>query len=198
MAALPCLAAPGQIDSVLDGLQRGLVTGLYDGSCWFTPREHDGRIQLLRGGSGFPPARIETGRFHLVMDLPGGTAPSPAFLDHVSRRSQGVGLVGRRAGVLLQRCRRILAPRNRSGFILFDRSEVQQSAVLSLGVSEPFRAVPLLEAHFPDLRVEAGTVHLTLQGHAPEEVLCWLREAGLGVTASRVWYRLLETEDLEI
>jgi hypothetical protein len=137
-----------------------------------------------------------------------------AFVECLTRVSRGVAIVSSRLGSLLRWSPRIVAPpryplRNSgpfrartSGAVLLlrettlqivDRSQVRDSAMLSLFLAEPSRGLRLLQPSFPNLQVERSALHLPLRGYHPEEILGRLRGEGLGVTGSAVWYRLLQS-----
>ena len=199
---------------ILPTLSPGQVTGLYDGSQWIDwGGEACPDLEVVAASRIDQLARIDSRRFHCVLDL-NGACPGPT-LSYLMGRSRGIALVSSRAGFLLRWAPRLLTPacaiheqvsgafrRRSSGARLIsgaaalralDRSDVVRSTMLSVGLKEPAAAVGVLESSFPALQVDSTAIHLPLQGHHAEEVLCRLREEGIRVTASAVWYRLLQS-----
>jgi hypothetical protein len=140
------------------------------------------------------------------------------FLVCLARMSKGVALVSSRLGALLRNASRIVAqpayPQRTSGpfrvrtsgaVLVFreamlrvvDSAQVLDSATLTLTLPDPARGAAVLESSFPSLQVERPFLHLSVRGHHPEEVLGRLREAGVGVSASAMWYRLLQSWPLK-
>ena len=195
-------------------LSPGQAIGLFQGTQWIdwsAPSPSGLEILPLS-----PPSRIwrvSRSRCHLVLDDEEPGSGLAAFLEWLVRESKGVALVSPRLGTLLRLTSRIVAPlaysqrtsgpfRSRtSGAILVfgettlrvvDRAQVQDSATLSLALADPARAAGVLEGSFPALEAGRNSVHLPLRGHHAEEVLGRLREEGIAVSASAVWYRLLQ------
>ena len=194
-------------------LSPGQVIGFYQGNQWINWGDRP------PAGLAVVPAdrpeylwRSGRDRFHLVVDSP-RFANSGAFLDCLVKISRGVGLVSARLGTLLRRSSRIVAPplypqrtsgpfrvRTSGSFLVFrettlrvvERQQVEDTAMLTLAVPDPAGAIAALEMSFPGLLGTGRFLHLALRGHHPEEVLGRLRAEGLAITASAVWYRLLQ------
>lgn len=213
MTASPSLARCEPAD-LLSLFSPGQAIGLFQGTQWIDwSAPSPPGLEILTPG---PPSRfwrIPRQRFHLLLDPGAPGSGLGALIECLSPASKGVALVSDRLGTLLRFTSRIVAPpafpqrtsgpfRSRtSGALLVlrettlrvvDRVQVQDSATLSLVLSEPARAVRILAGSFPALDADRNSVHLPLRGHQAEEVLGRLREEGIGVTGSAVWYRLLQ------
>jgi hypothetical protein len=200
-------------------LSPGQVIGLYEGNQWIdwsglpTPG-----LEILAADRPELLWRVGRDRFHLVVDSTRAINPG-AFLNCLLKLSKGVALVSSRLGTLLQRTSRIVAPplyphrtsgpfrvRTSGAFLVFrettlrvvERQQVEETATLTIVIPDPVRAIATLESSFPGLQGTRTAVHLPLRGHHPEEVLGRLRADGLAVTASAVWYRLLQNCPLRL
>jgi hypothetical protein len=194
-------------------LSPGQVIGLYEGNQWidWTGLPAPG-LEVLTADRPELLWRIGRDRFHLVVDSTGKASPG-ALLDCLVKVSRGTALVSARLGALLKRTSRIVAPplypqrssgpfrvRTSGAYLVFrettlrvvERWQVEETATLTLAVPDPVRVIAALESSFPGLQGTRSVVHLPLRGHYPEEVLGRLRADGLAVTASAVWYRLLQ------
>ena len=194
-------------------LSPGQVIGLYAGNQWIDwSRLPTPGLDVVAADRPEKLWRIARDRFHLAVDSTGTASPA-AFLDCLVKVSKGVAFVSGRLGTLLRRTSRIVAPplypqrtsgpfrvRTSGSFLVFrettlrvvERGQVEETATLTLAVPDPVRAIAALESSFPGLQGARSVVHLPLRGHHPEEVLGRLRADGLAVTASAVWYRLLQ------
>ena len=195
-------------------LSPGQVVGLWQGTQWIDWTSPPPEIEILTAEGPDRVWRIERQRYHFVID-PGGHSLCPGgFLECLSGQSRGIALVSSRLGGLLQRSARIVAlpayPQRTSGgfrtrssgaVLVFrettlkvaDRAQVLDSATITIAVPDPARAINVLGLSFPELQAERSLVHLSLRGHHSEEVLGRLREEGVVVKGSAVWYRLLQT-----
>ena len=194
-------------------LSPGQVIGLFEGNRWidWSGLPPPG-VEILPAGQPELLWRVSRDRFHFVVDSSGAGSPA-AFLDCLLKVSRGVALVSSRLGALLHRASRIVAPplypqrtsgpfrvRTSGAFLVFrettlrvvERRQVEETATLTLALPDLPRAIAALESSFPDLQATRSTIHLPLRGHHPEEVLGRLRGDGVPVTASSVWYRLLQ------
>lgn len=194
-------------------LSPGQVVGLFEGNKWidWSGLPAPG-MEVLPAGQPELLWRAARDRFHLVVDTTDTASPA-AFLDCLVKVSKGVALVSSRMGALLRRASRIVAPplypqrtsgpfrvRTSGAFLVFrettlrvlERHQVEETATLTLVVPDTVRAIAALESSFPGLQAVRSRIHLSLRGHHPEEVLGRLREEGIVVTASAVWYRLLQ------
>jgi hypothetical protein len=194
-------------------LSPGQVIGLYEGTQWIDWSELPAPgVGVLAADRPEQLWRAERNRYHIVIESAGTTCPAPV-LDCLTKVSKGVALVSSRLGTLLHRASRIVSPplypqrtsgpfrvRTSGAFLVFrettlrvvERLQVLETATLTLSVSDPARALTVLEPSFPGLQASRFTVHLPLRGHSPEEVLGRLRAEGVGVTGSAVWYQLLQ------
>jgi hypothetical protein len=197
----------------------GQVVGLYQGTQWIDWSCPPAGVEIL---SCDPPGRlwqVDRHLYHLVIDADGAPACLAPFLECLTAVSRGVALVSSRLGTLLQRAARIVAPpvypqrtsgpfRSRSsGAVLVfrettlrvaERAQILDSATLSVALADPGRAVDVLRLSFPSLQVERSLLHLPLRGHHAEEVLGRLRQEGVHVQRSAVWFRLLQSCPLRI
>jgi hypothetical protein len=190
------------------------VLGLFQGTQWIDWNGLPAGLEILTADRPERLWRIERERFHLIIDTNQSSSDLGAFIDCLAGVSRGVALASARLGTLLHHASRIVAPpaypqrssgpfrpRTSGAVLVFretvlrvvDTSQVLDSATLSLTLPNLPRAVGVLEPSFPGLQADRFSLHLPLRGHHPEEVLGRLREAGVTVTASSVWYRLLQT-----
>lgn len=217
MTALPVSGARCNPAELLGLLSPGQVIGLYQGTQWIDWSAPPAPGLDILSNRADQLWRGERQRFHFVVDSnPDRLGPYLECLAHLSR---GVALVSSRLGAMLQFASRIVAlpayPQRTSGpfrtrtsgavlvfrettLRVLERGQVIDSATLTLAVQDPARAVRVMESSFPSLQVDHALLHLELRGHYPEEVLGRLRDAGISVRASAVWYRLLQTCPLRI
>lgn len=195
-------------------LAPGQVVGLFEGNQWIDwggPCGPD--LEILTPGRTAMLNRVNRRGFHLVVDTNGNPRALGGLVDCLAGTSRGVAVVSARLGALLRWASRIATvpagpprasgpfrPRTSGAVFGFrettlrivESAQVQDSAMLSVGLPDPARAVGVLGGFFPDLQVDRATLHLQLRGYHAEEVLGRLREEGIPVTASVVWYRLLQ------
>jgi hypothetical protein len=214
MTAPPHTASRCDPTDLLPLLSPGQVVGLYQGTQWIDWSGPTPEVVVLTPDVPDRVWRVERQRYHFVFDPGGGSLCPGGFLECLSGVSRGVALVSARLGGLLQRAARIVAPpaypqRTSGGFrsrssgavLVFrettlrvaERAQVLDSAVISIAVPDPARAISVLGLSFPALQAERFLLHLSLRGHHSEEVLGRLREEGVSVRGSAVWYRLLQT-----
>ena len=209
-SAFPSRCDPADLVSLLSP---GQVIGLFEGTQWINWSELPAPgVEILAADRPELLWRAQRDRFHLVVESARATNQA-AFLDCLIKVSKGVALVSSRLGSLLQRASRIVAPplypqhtagpfrvRTSGAFLVFrettlrvvERFQVRETATLTVSVSDPVRAITVLESSFPGLQANRCNIHLPLRGHHPEEVLGRLRADGVAVAASAVWYRLLQ------
>jgi hypothetical protein len=215
MTASPLSATRCEPGDLLSLFSPGQVIGLFQGTAWIdwsapsTPG-----LEILTLDRPERLWRVERNRFHVVVDTNQSWSGIGALVECLVHGSKGVALVSSRLGRLLRWASRVVAPppypqrnsgpfRSRtSGAILvfrettltvLERHQVQDSATLSIAIPNPARAVAVLEPSFPVLQADRTSLHLPLRGHHPEEVLGRLRQEGITVAASAVWYRLLQS-----
>lgn len=213
MTASPLPPARCELADLLSLFSPGQVIGFYQGTQWIDWSESSPGLEILSSDRPQGLWRINRNRFHLVVEPSGAPAPIGAFVECLAGISRGVALVSSRLGTLLHWTSRIVSPplypqrtsgpfRSRtSGAVLMfrettlrvvDRNQVLESATLSISIADPARAAGILEPSFPGLQVDRSSLHLSLRGHHAEEVLGRLRQEGIAVAASAVWYRLLQ------
>lgn len=212
--SLPFRSSPRE---VLEALSPGQITGVYDDAHWVDWQDDCPPEMQLASASRIPRLRLlQKNRFLCLLDTGNLAArsPLPNDLPYLLNRTRGIALVSSRPGFLLRWSHRLLVPGNpprerNSGPLrprlsgprmvssagtlrLLESSEIARSAMLALGVFDPHPLGRVLR-DFPGLQFESGSVHLSLEGHSPEEILGLLRAEGIRVTASAVWYALLQS-----
>jgi hypothetical protein len=200
-------------------LSPGQVVGFYQGTQWIDWNSSPAGLDILTTDRPARLWRAQRDCFHLVIDAEGSSFILPAFLECLAGVSRGVALVSSRLGQLLRLTARIVAlpayPQRTSGpfrartsgaVLVFreatlrvaERTQVLDSATLSVALPDPARAIAVLGLSFPSLQVERSVVHLPLRGHHAEEVLSRLREDGVPVKRSAVWFRVIQGCPLKV
>ncbi len=193
-------------------LEPGLVTGFFLGSPWIDWTAPAGRgVRVIPQNEPVAWHAVDGRCCHLLLDPGTKTFATGALIARLLPRSRGVGVASRRAGALLGWADRIVTPQvyppsqntqpDHCGIIqlvretllrISDRSQVLASATLAIALPDSARAARLLDGLGSLHHSDREGIQVRLEGRHPEEVLGRLREGGIPVTGSVLWYPLLQ------